>query len=181
LEINVLSRRITNAVDVVVTLAALCQNGPVSIAEISSRLKLSTSYLEDIFSRLKKSSLVFAFKGPGGGYVINGSLDELSVIDVVNAFRAELHEDLAATLDLAQQTEKQPQFLSEMQVIFHDFLQSYSLAKAVQLLKDTPGFQVIEKPMQKTKMDNRFKFKPLTPPSRPKAPNSIFQLYQFQS
>ena len=44
------------------------QNGPVPLADISERQGISLSYLEQLFSRLRKAGLVASVRGPGGGY-----------------------------------------------------------------------------------------------------------------
>lgn len=39
---------------------------PVSLAEISERQDISLSYLEQLFSKLRKAGLVTSMRGPGG-------------------------------------------------------------------------------------------------------------------
>ena len=43
---------------------------PTSLSEISNRQDISLSYLEQLFSMLKKNNLVGSLKGPGGGYFL---------------------------------------------------------------------------------------------------------------
>ena len=51
---------------------ALHQNqGPISLSDISSRQEISLSYLEQLFSKLRKNNLVASVRGPGGGYRLN--------------------------------------------------------------------------------------------------------------
>ncbi|VAW73479.1 Iron-sulfur cluster regulator IscR, partial [hydrothermal vent metagenome] len=56
------------AVTAVLDLAFHNEKGPVSLAEISERQGISLSYLEQLFSRLRRSDLVASTRGPGGGY-----------------------------------------------------------------------------------------------------------------
>ncbi|KAG6335767.1 hypothetical protein ID866_3321 [Astraeus odoratus] len=44
--------------------------GPVPLADISERQGISLSYLEQLFSRLRKNGLVSSVRGPGGGYLL---------------------------------------------------------------------------------------------------------------
>lgn len=44
-------------------------NGPVTLAEISKRQSISQSYLEQLFSRMRRMGLVKSVRGPGGGYL----------------------------------------------------------------------------------------------------------------
>src|SRR5579885_2459388 len=56
---------------------------PVRLQEISERQKISLHYLEQLFRRLRKGAVVKSVRGPGGGYVLSRSMDEISVKDVI--------------------------------------------------------------------------------------------------
>ncbi|MBP7881496.1 MAG: Fe-S cluster assembly transcriptional regulator IscR [Candidatus Methylopumilus sp.] len=58
---------------------------PVTLAGISERQSISLSYLEQLFSRLRRSGLVKSVRGPGGGYRIAKSLSEISVSEIISA------------------------------------------------------------------------------------------------
>ena len=57
----------------------------VSLAEIAARQEISLSYLEQLFSRLRKSGLVRSVRGPGGGYRLMKDADATWVADIVLA------------------------------------------------------------------------------------------------
>ena len=59
--------------------------GPVTLADISQCQGISLSYLEQLFSRLRKSGLVKGVRGPGGGYRLAKQADEISVADIIDA------------------------------------------------------------------------------------------------
>jgi len=59
--------------------------GSITLAEISDRQGISLSYLEQLFARLRKQDLVNSTRGPGGGYRLSRSADEISVLDVISA------------------------------------------------------------------------------------------------
>ncbi|MDX8392216.1 MAG: Rrf2 family transcriptional regulator [Mariprofundaceae bacterium] len=59
--------------------------GAINLAAISDRQSISLSYLEQLFRRLRESGLVKSVRGPGGGYLLNKSADEISVADVMRA------------------------------------------------------------------------------------------------
>ncbi|MGJ8679734.1 Fe-S cluster assembly transcriptional regulator IscR [Paraglaciecola sp.] len=61
------------------------QRGPVSLADISERQEISLSYLEQLFSRLRKESLVDSVRGPGGGYKLGRDAGEISIGEVIRA------------------------------------------------------------------------------------------------
>ena len=75
------------AVTAMLDLALHAQNGPVSLADISERQGISLSYLEQLFAKLRRGSLVTSVRGPGGGYQLSrdmASIDVAQVIDAVN-------------------------------------------------------------------------------------------------
>ena len=60
-------------------------SGPVSLADISERQGISLSYLEQLFSRLRKHGLVNSIRGPGGGYRLGKCSAQIAVADVISA------------------------------------------------------------------------------------------------
>jgi len=73
------------AVTAMVDLALRDSAGPVTLAEISSRQKISLSYLEQLFGKLRRRSLVDSVRGPGGGYRIGRDIGGISVADIILA------------------------------------------------------------------------------------------------
>jgi Rrf2 family iron-sulfur cluster assembly transcriptional regulator len=59
--------------------------GPVTLAGISQRQSISLSYLEQLFGRLRRHTLVESVRGPGGGYTLARRLDKMSVADIIIA------------------------------------------------------------------------------------------------
>jgi Rrf2 family iron-sulfur cluster assembly transcriptional regulator len=68
-------------------------HGPVSLADISERQGISLSYLEQLFSKLRKYGLVISIRGPGGGYRLGRCSAEIAVADVIIA----VNENVDAT------------------------------------------------------------------------------------
>ena len=73
------------AVTAMLDLAINSQERPVNLNDISERQAISLSYLEQLFSKLRREALVKSVRGPGGGYQLNGSSDEISVANIINA------------------------------------------------------------------------------------------------
>ena len=73
------------AVTAMLDLALHAEQGPVSLAGISSRQKISLSYLEQLYGKLRRRSLVESVRGPGGGYNLARDASEISVADIVRA------------------------------------------------------------------------------------------------
>jgi Rrf2 family iron-sulfur cluster assembly transcriptional regulator len=73
------------AVTAMIDLAMRDGNGPVTLADISERQKISLSYLEQLFGRLRRQALVSSTRGPGGGYQLAKPAQEVSVADIILA------------------------------------------------------------------------------------------------
>ena len=73
------------AVTAMVDLAMRQGNGPVALAEISQRQRISLSYLEQLFGKLRRRALVDSVRGPGGGYCLAKDMPEMSVADIILA------------------------------------------------------------------------------------------------
>ena len=73
------------AVTAVLDLALHQDAGPVSLAAISERQGISLSYLEQLFAKLRRNNIVSSTRGPGGGYKLASSVDEVSVSDIILA------------------------------------------------------------------------------------------------
>ncbi|GGD58660.1 Fe-S cluster assembly transcriptional regulator IscR [Lacimicrobium alkaliphilum] len=73
------------AVTAMLDVALHSQRGPVPLADISERQEISLSYLEQLFSRLRREELVSSVRGPGGGYKLGRHATEISVGEVIHA------------------------------------------------------------------------------------------------
>ena len=58
---------------------------PVALADIAARQDISLSYLEQLFGKLRRHELVESTRGPGGGYSLGRSADEITVADIIVA------------------------------------------------------------------------------------------------
>jgi Rrf2 family iron-sulfur cluster assembly transcriptional regulator len=79
---------------------------PVRLQEISERQKISLHYLEQLFRRLRKGAVVKSVRGPGGGYVLSRSMDEISVKDVLTSVGENINpaKDLIGSSDIKSDT-----------------------------------------------------------------------------
>lgn len=73
------------AVTAMLDLALHTDQGPITLAEISERQEISLSYLEQLFSKLRKNGLVASARGPGGGYRLSRNAADICVVDVITA------------------------------------------------------------------------------------------------
>lgn len=73
------------AVTAMIDLGLRQEKGPVTLAAISQRQKISLSYLEQLFGRLRRHELVESMRGPGGGYKLARSAKDITVADIIYA------------------------------------------------------------------------------------------------
>ena len=78
------------AVTAMIDLALRGEEGPVALASISERQKISLSYLEQLFGKLRRYKLVDSVRGPGGGYCIARPLNQVTVADIIRAVDEQL-------------------------------------------------------------------------------------------
>jgi len=73
------------AVTAMLDLALQDEAKPVTLAGISERQGISLSYLEQLFSRLRRNGLVKSVRGPGGGYRVAKNTKDISVSEIIAA------------------------------------------------------------------------------------------------
>lgn len=73
------------AVTAMIDLAMHSADGPITLAGVSERQKISLSYLEQLFGKLRRRGLVESVRGPGGGYSLARPQHAVSIADIIRA------------------------------------------------------------------------------------------------
>ncbi len=73
------------AVMALVDMAIQGHNSPICLASIAERQGLSVQYLEQLFSKLRRSGIVKSVRGQGGGYLFARPETKISIAEVVLA------------------------------------------------------------------------------------------------
>ena len=75
------------AVTAMLDLAMHCSNNDLAItlSDIAERQDISLSYLEQLFSKLRRAGLVNSIRGPRGGYVLSKSPDLIDIAQIIDA------------------------------------------------------------------------------------------------
>nr|WP_315849313.1 Rrf2 family transcriptional regulator [uncultured Rhodoferax sp.] len=163
-----LSTRGRFAITAMIDLALRESAQPVPLQDIALRHRISLSYLEQVFAKLRQHGLVESTRGPGGGYTLGFRGDSITVADIIGAIEETTEastprdgvQDMTQDLWAALQTT----IVAHMKTITLKSLAEEQRAK---------GFQVQErKPAKKGVLQ---KIKPLAP-VRTNAPNSVFAL-----
>ncbi len=122
------------AVTAMLDLALHYKNGPITLADISQRQGISLSYLEQLFSKLRKNGLVDSTRGPGGGYRLSRGANDIAVADVITAVDEKLETTRCGGLGNCQ-NDKQcltHELWAELSDRIHDFLMGISLGQLVE-------------------------------------------------
>lgn len=168
-----ISKKTIHAIEVCVYLAGQRHTGYVTTTELSPRLDLSISYLENILKPLKAHNIVGAMKGPGGGYMILGDTSLISIWDIASVFESTLDAKPSAhadAVDEASEDKSTPaSYEMGLEQIVKATLSNFTIADFVDESRDEDARSFVQ-------TLGRFKFKPMAAPLMPKAPNSVFQL-----
>ncbi|EGV34723.1 Fe-S cluster assembly transcriptional regulator IscR [Neisseria weaveri] len=73
------------AVTAMIDLAMNAQRGAVKLSAISERQNISLSYLEQLFSKLRRAELVESLRGPGGGYILAVPASKINIAQIIAA------------------------------------------------------------------------------------------------
>ena len=73
------------AVTAMLDLALRQENGPVTLSGVAERQRISLSYLEQLFGKLRRHELVASVRGPGGGYCLARDARSISVAQIISA------------------------------------------------------------------------------------------------
>jgi len=73
------------AVTAMLDLAFHSDAKPVTLTDIAARQTISLSYLEQLFSRLRRANMVKGIRGPGGGYTLADKPDKINIADIIAA------------------------------------------------------------------------------------------------
>ena len=154
------------AVNALIDLALREPAGPVALAAICARQQVSLSYLEQLFSRLRKNGLVESTRGPGGGYTLGRSAAAISVADIVSA--------VDEPMDDAAHEERDESYSRELwQRLNAVMLEHMSTITLKSLVDDqlSRGVSVEDTPIKRA-----ISSQPVVKPIKVTAPNSVFAL-----
>jgi len=79
------------AVMAMVDLAQQSEGRPIALADVARRQDISLSYLEQLFSKLRRNGLVKSVRGPGGGYLLSDPPHNIRISEIVLAVDEPIH------------------------------------------------------------------------------------------
>ncbi len=143
------------AVTAMLDLALHAKEAPVPLADISQRQGISLSYLEQLFAKLRRQSLVQSARGPGGGYRLSRDPDEITVVEIINA----INENVDATRcgGLGNCQDNQPCLTHELWMDLSDKIHTFLAGISLGDLVDKKDVQVV-----RSRQDSLHKGKPVS-------------------
>jgi Rrf2 family iron-sulfur cluster assembly transcriptional regulator len=169
-----LSTKSRFAVTAMIDIALRENVGPVSLADIGGRHQISLSYLEQLFSKLRRCGLVESTRGPGGGYSLGRSSEAISVADILGA--VETHPDKPGRGEkIFPQAEGSSEWMTQelwatLDTKMVEYMESINLRQLVGEQR-AKGVQVTPKAAK-----HGVYTQPKPEPVRSTAPNSVFTL-----
>ncbi|MFM2083373.1 MAG: putative transcriptional regulator IscR (Fe-S cluster-containing transcription factor), Rrf2 family [Pseudomonadota bacterium] len=164
------------AVTAMIDIGLRVSNGPVTLAGIAERQQISLSYLEQLFAKLRRKSLVEAVRGPGGGYTLSRTMDLISVADIITS--------VDETIDATSCGGKQDCGDGGGMCMTHDLWESLNQHMFKFLDGITLDKLVAEQIDNGWTIDGKgtgVKKKTVAKPMTLKAPNSVFNIGSFSS
>lgn len=144
------------AVTAMIDLAQRQHKGPVTLAGISDRQKISLSYLEQLFGKLRRHKIVASVRGPGGGYTLAQPAAEVTVADIIKAVDEPLDATQCGGRENCQDEQRcmTHDLWTNLNKRMYDYLASVSLHDLVMNQKTKPVHVVDERLRTKSRRDD---------------------------
>ena len=128
------------AVTAMLDLALHGGDGPVTLAGISERQKISLSYLEQLFGKLRRRELVESVRGPGGGYHLAREASRMTVADIIRAVEEPLDSTQCGGRENCHDTGRcmTHELWEELNTTVYGFLASVKLSQLVERQRSKP-------------------------------------------
>ena len=122
------------AVTAMLDLALHGAGGPVNLADISERQKISLSYLEQLFGKLRRRELVESVRGPGGGYNLARDASCVTIADIIHAVEEPLDSTQCGGRENCQGNHRcmTHDLWEELNSAVHGFLAGVTLSQLVE-------------------------------------------------
>ncbi len=163
------------AVNAMIDVALREHLGPVTLSAIGARQQISLSYLEQMFSRLRRCGLVESARGPGGGYTLARKASAITVADIILAVDDQAAQDAqgAALIGAGNDPKAANDLWDSLSACMLDYMQGVSLRQLVDEQR-AKGVAIEAVPTRR-----RAAVQPKARPSVVSAPNSVFSYGKY--
>lgn len=129
------------AVTAMLDLAINRDNGPITLSDISKRQGISLSYLEQLFSKLRRNGLVDSARGPGGGYRLSRDATDITVVEVIEAVDENISADHCKGMKNCRDGQGclSHELWTELSCQIREFLSNITLAQVIKKHAENSG------------------------------------------
>ena len=122
--------------------------GPVTLAGISERQKISLSYLEQLFGKLRRREIVESVRGPGGGYNLAREAARVTIADIIRAVEEPLDSTQCGGRENCQENQRcmTHDLWEELNTTVYGFLEGVTLSQLVERQRRKPTMSVVRNP-----------------------------------
>lgn len=111
-----------------------------SLRSIAENQNISESYLEQVFTSLRKSGLVIAIRGAQGGYKLGHPANQITVGEILKSLEGRLTPVHCVGITTVQQCEREDYcvtrpFWEDLNKVINDFLENTTLQDLVDKAK----------------------------------------------
>ena len=129
------------AVRAMLDLTTNSNGNPVRLQEISTRQNISLHYLEQLFRKLRNGQAVKSVRGPGGGYVLARSMDQITMKDILDCVGENINpaKDIIGSEAESSNTVEfhlSKNYFQNLGMIMREYLQTTSLGDLIRKSKD---------------------------------------------
>jgi Rrf2 family iron-sulfur cluster assembly transcriptional regulator len=129
------------AVRAMLDLTTHSNGNPVRLQEISQRQNISLHYLEQLFRKLRNGQSVKSVRGPGGGYVLARSMDQITIKDILDCVGENINpaKDILGTEAESASTVEfhlSKNYFQNLGVIMREYLSTTSLGDLMRKSKE---------------------------------------------
>ncbi len=156
------------AVRAMLDLTVNSNGNPVRLQEISNRQNISLHYLEQLFRKLRNGRTVKSVRGPGGGYVLARSMDEIAVKDILDCVGENINpakDILGSEAESADTIEfhLSKNYFQNLGIIMKDYLSTTTLGDLIRKSKDKDFMAKVSDNPMANKLENATKANPMAP------------------
>ncbi|HOV33222.1 MAG TPA: Rrf2 family transcriptional regulator [Candidatus Hydrogenedens sp.] len=126
------SKTTITAIQALVYIALNSQNNPVSHAELTKYINVSTSYLSKIMTLLTKARLLHASKGPSGGFTLGTLPEQITLLEIIETCEGKILGDYCKETDNIEQVCAFHQAMYEVRSSLTHTLRKWTLKKILQ-------------------------------------------------
>ena len=129
------------AVRAMLDLTSHSHGNTVRLQEISTRQNISLHYLEQLFRKLRNGQAVKSVRGPGGGYVLARSMDQITIKDVLDCVGENINpaKDILGSEAESSDTAEfhlSKNYFQNLGIIMREYLETTSLGDLARKAKE---------------------------------------------